>query len=358
MVSIFFPMLLGAALAWAPPKLAPRRLGRLRAHKAFKQAVDPRYTLESAVAAGEAGAAADVPQTFDGVLAELGASVAAATAAAGADARFVVECLPPGLNPELEATCPYSPSRELAVVLRVLECLPYAAVRVACASSGDAAMTARALDGLGGLDGVSYCGLGGAEGAGKDPAAVLRRVFGDAPAAPDCVVVVRPRNAVGDAVIEDVRVVAEAAAGPVILVNPDLGEKVSLGIAQKERWAAFVRTFRPLYHFSNLCAFERPSCRQMERGCLRYTPARGWETFAVIPLLDATHGDLRRYNAFPDAPAWPFLLAATDDARPGRDDVARRTSHGAKLAKVLRAADPAAQPAPPPAPGGGFTPVL
>ncbi|MBG16894.1 MAG: hypothetical protein CMB77_00845, partial [Euryarchaeota archaeon] len=39
---------------------------------------------------------------------------------------------------------------------------------------------------------------------------------------------------------------AEAAGGvgaSVLLLNPDLGMKVALGIHQKDRWAAFVRSF-------------------------------------------------------------------------------------------------------------------
>jgi len=99
----------------------------LRAHRAFKAKVDPKYSLAAAVAAGEAGAAAAVPQSFDDVLAEL--SIAATSVGGGS--RWLVECLPPGLNPELEMTCPYDPSRELAVVQALLRALPDAAIRVA-----------------------------------------------------------------------------------------------------------------------------------------------------------------------------------------------------------------------------------
>ena len=100
---------------------------RLRAHPAFKAKVDPRYTLEKAVEAGEAGKDANVPQTFDEVKFEMQTSVAAAVSSSAAT-RFVVECLPPGLNPELEGTVPYSPSRELAVLFALLETLPNARV--------------------------------------------------------------------------------------------------------------------------------------------------------------------------------------------------------------------------------------
>ncbi len=83
---------------------------------------------------------------------------------------------------------------------------------------------------------------------------------------------------------------AEAAGGvgaSVVLLNPDLGMKVALGIHQKDRWAAFVRSFAPAYHFSNHCAFERPSCRQIERGLIRYTHSGQWEGFHAIPQLDS-----------------------------------------------------------------------
>lgn len=312
---------------------------RLRAHPAFKAKVDPRYTLEKAVEAGEAGKDANVPQTFDEVKFEMQTSVAAAVSSSAAT-RFVVECLPPGLNPELEGTVPYSPSRELAVLFALLETLPNA--RVAMPSSGDAAMAARAFEGSG-LD-ATYCGLGGASGAGKDPAGVVARVFGDAEHAPDFIVVVRPKNSVGDAVIEDVMTVVEAAEASdaaVILLNPDLAEKVALGIRQKDAWARFAASFEPAYHFSNLCTFERPSMRQMERGACRYVHGRGWEVFHCIPLLDTIHGDLRRYGSFEvDAcRPWPFVLASADGAaRPSRDDLAQRVAHGAKLAKILREA--------------------
>ncbi len=232
-------LLLETIRAWTP---SPRtlRCTALRAHPAFKQKKDPKYSLEAAVEAGEAAARAAVPQSFDDVLDEMGASVGAALESGGE--RFLVECLPPGLNPELEMTCPYDPSRELAVVQALLNAIPRRVIRVACPSAGDAAMAARALD----VEGCSFCGLSSAPGAGKDPAGVVKRVFGKAPDVPDCVLVVRPRNSVGDPVIEDVMTAAEAAGGvgaSVILLNPDLGMKVALGIHQKDRWAAFVRSF-------------------------------------------------------------------------------------------------------------------
>ena len=108
--------------AWTPSP-RPRRCTALRAHPAFKQKKDPKYSLEAAVEAGEAAQRASVPQSFDDVLDEMGASVAAALDAGGA--RFLVECLPPGLNPELEMTCPYDPSRELAVVQALLNAIPF-----------------------------------------------------------------------------------------------------------------------------------------------------------------------------------------------------------------------------------------
>ena len=56
--------------------------------------------------------------------------------------------------------------------------------------------------------------------------------------------------------------VAEAAEGvgaTVILLNPDLSQRVTLGIHQKDTWASFVRSFENLYHFSNFFNLERPS---------------------------------------------------------------------------------------------------
>ena len=323
--------------AWTPSP-RPRRCTALRAHPAFKQKKDPKYSLEAAVEAGEAAQRASVPQSFDDVLDEMGASVAAALDAGGA--RFLVECLPPGLNPELEMTCPYDPSRELAVVQALLNAIPRRVIRVACPSAGDAAMAARALD----IEGCSFCGLSSAPGAGKDPAGVVKRVFGKAPDVPDCVLVVRPRNSVGDPVIEDVMTCAEAAGGvgaSVVLLNPDLGMKVALGIHQKDRWAAFVRSFAPAYHFSNWCSYERPSCRQIERGLVRYTHTGQWEGFHTIPQLDSFNGDLKRYGrpfGAEGAPPVPFLRAFGGAERLSRDDLAQEMKHGAKLAKVLRAA--------------------
>ena len=201
-------------------------------------------------------------------------------------------------------------------------------------------MAARALD----IEGCSFCGLSSAPGAGKDPAGVVKRVFGKAPDVPDCVLVVRPRNSVGDPVIEDVMTCAEAAGGvgaSVVLLNPDLGMKVALGIHQKDRWAAFVRSFAPAYHFSNWCSYERPSCRQIERGLVRYTHTGQWEGFHTIPQLDSFNGDLKRYGrpfGAEGAPPVPFLRAFGGAERLSRDDLAQEMKHGAKLAKVLRAA--------------------
>ena len=137
---------------------------------------------------------------------------------------------------------------------------------------------------------------------------------------------------------------AEAAGGvgaSVVLLNPDLGMKVALGIHQKDRWAAFVRSFAPAYHFSNWCAFARPSCRQIERGLVRYTYSGQWEGFHAIPQLDEFNGDLKRYGrpfGAEGAPPMPFLRAFGGSERLSRDDLAREMKHGAKLAKVLRAA--------------------
>jgi len=312
---------------------------RTSAHKAFKQKVDPRYTLERAVEAGEA--ATNVPQCFEDVLDEMAAGVR--DALAGPGDRLLVECLPPGLNPDLEATVPYNPSRELAVVRALLRSLPAVDVRVACPSAGDAAMAARAFEGAEGLERCSFCGLSGAPGAGKDPAGVVKRVFGKAPAPPEIILILRPRNSVGDPVIEDVMTVAEAAEGTgarVVLLNPDLSEKVALGIHAKDRWARFVSSFAPAFHFSNFCSFERPSCRHIERGVVLFSPARGWELFHAIPQLTSVTGDLRRYGGMQSAEGAPvpFLLAAAEAARPSKDDVTAHMKHGQTLAKVLRSA--------------------
>ena len=130
-------LLLEIIRAWTPSP-RPRRCTALRAHPAFKQKKDPKYSLEAAVEAGEAAQRASVPQSFDDVLDEMGASVAAALDAGGA--RFLVECLPPGLNPELEMTCPYDPSRELAVVQALLNAIPRRVIRVRAPRRASAAM--------------------------------------------------------------------------------------------------------------------------------------------------------------------------------------------------------------------------
>ena len=81
----------------------------------------------------------------------------------------------------------------------------------------------------------------------------------------------------------------------------------------------------------------RRSCRQIERGVFRFTPARGWEALHAIPLLTSANGDLRRYGRDPaSAPPMPFLLAAAAADRPSRDLLSKQMDHGKKLAKVLR----------------------
>ena len=57
--------------------------------------------------------------------------------------------------------------------------------------------------------------------------------------------------------------------------------------------------------------------------------------------LDEFNGDLKRYGrpfGAEGAPPMPFLRAFGGSERLSRDDLAREMKHGAKLAKVLRAA--------------------
>lgn len=82
--------------AWTPSPRR-RRCAVLNAHPAFKQKVDTRYSLEATVEAGEAAQRAAVPKSFDDVLDEMGVSINAALDSTGE--LFLVECLPPGLNP-------------------------------------------------------------------------------------------------------------------------------------------------------------------------------------------------------------------------------------------------------------------
>ena len=74
---------------------------------------------------------------------------------------------------------------------------------------------------------------------------------------------------------------------------------------------------------------------------MRYTHSGQWEGFHAIPQLDEFNGDLKRYGrpfGADGAPPMPFLRAFGGSERPSRDDLAREMKHGAKLAKVLRAA--------------------
>ena len=108
---------------------------------------------------------------------------------------------------------------------------------------------------------------------------------------------VRPINAVGDAVVLDVEATLAAAraahaarAAPrrrplvAVLLNPELGQVVALGIQEKDRRDAFVGSFGPFY-FRNLVRVSRTSAADSrERGALAYRHRRGGAPVAVGAL--------------------------------------------------------------------------
>ena len=101
---------------------------------------------------------------------------------------------------------------------------------------------------------------------------------------------------------------------------------------------ALVRAGLPLFQLVLLRASELPADRARARAIY---PFRAWEGFHAIPQLDEFNGDLKRYGrpfGAEGAPPMPFLRAFGGSERPSRDDLAREMKHGAKLAKVLRAA--------------------
>ena len=291
------PLALEIIRAWTPSP-RPRRCTALRAHPAFKQKKDPKYSLEAAVEAGEAAQRAPRAAVLrrrarrDGRERGRGAR-----RRRGAVPRGMFTAGPePGARDDVPLRPVAGARRRPGAAER--DPAPRDPRRVPLGGRrGDGG--ARALD----VEGCSFCGLSSAPGAGKDPAGVVKRVFGKAPDVPDCVLVVRPRNSVGDPSTRGrhdstQRLRRRPGRGAsVVLLNPDLGMKVALGIHQKDRWAAFVRSFAPAYHFSNWCSYEsvRAAGRSSAGSC--GTRTGQWEASTRSRSWILSRGDLKRRPA-------------------------------------------------------------
>ena len=313
------------------------------------------------------------PATLDDVCAAaadaLGAAIDDADARAEPDAelRLRIDALVPGLNPALASCASVDGGNAILAVLTALA--PVLARRRASTkflfpSAGDAAGAAAAL----GCGSDGQCATDADGGDGR----VALSFLAPRALAPgdDALVFVRPINAVGDAVVLDVEATLAAAraahaarAAPrrrplvAVLLNPELGQVVALGIQEKDRRDAFVGSFGPAFYFRNLVRVSRASAADSrERGALAYRHRRGgapsrWELWAVDAAGgddggearpgEAPAGSLNRYMVTPafagarrgDATRAAMVLADTHEARPTRSQTGATMDRAAWEAK-------------------------
>ncbi|CAM9109817.1 unnamed protein product, partial [Phaeothamnion confervicola] len=207
------------------------------------------------------------PSSIGGVAGQALDSVRRAVKAG--EKRLQVDILLPGLNPKLENSAPYSPALLLSLLREVLSAFDdCASVKVLFSSAGDAAMAQKAYsDAAWPLN--TNVRFGGC----------IRTAVGPAD---DAVLIVSPRNSVGDPVILEVEaVVAAAPHAAVLLFNPDLGEKVALGIRERDRRNSFLGTFRQVFYFRNLFFLRRPDLVPLEKGALMRRYDEDWSVWVT-----------------------------------------------------------------------------
>ena len=133
---------------------------------------------------------------------------------------------------------------------------------------------------------------------------------------------------------------AEAAGGvgaSVVLLNPDLGMKVALGIHQKDRWAAFVRSFA----FGSVWTTSASTMRgrdilvsaQAGLPLLELVRVREAKLSADRARINSVHA-LRAVGGLPHDPAVGFFSGRPEALRPAL--WCRRRAADALLASVRR----------------------
>eukprot|EP00611_Tribonema_gayanum_P012978 TRINITY_DN2371_c0_g1_i3.p1 TRINITY_DN2371_c0_g1~~TRINITY_DN2371_c0_g1_i3.p1 ORF type:complete len:476 (-),score=134.93 TRINITY_DN2371_c0_g1_i3:2020-3408(-) len=263
-----------------------------------------------------------------------------AAAVSSGQKRLKVDIFVPGLNPKLEGSAPYNAGLLLAFVKSLLPALDACAnIKLLFSSAGDAAMAQKTFGDMGWRlpEGTRFASLSPGSVTAEDGA----------------IVIVNPRNSVGDPVILDVEKVAlKAPQATIVLVNPDLGEKVALGIIERDRRSALLASFRQAYYFRNLFYMRRPDMVPVERGCLVCQWGRGWSVYVTDPNAENMGpGSLNRFMTVPvyrrrgeDPTAKnppTFFLAERFQDEPTRDQISACVDNSGSVADKAREAEEA-----------------
>lgn len=176
------------------------------------------------------------------------AAAAASKALATGATRIKVTALIPGLNPQLEEAVPYSSqtlytlARGIAISTPALRTL---STTLLFPSSGDAAAAA------------AFYRREISEDASVRTASYFRRDGKEGRVSTDANVIVAPISSRGDRVMDDLEsVISEAPDAIWVLLNADLDvDRASVGMAENERRASFIRAFINAFYFRNLVRY-------------------------------------------------------------------------------------------------------
>lgn len=224
------------------------------------------------------------------------AAAAASKALATGATRIKVTALIPGLNPQLEEAVPYSSqtlytlARGIAISTPALRTL---STTLLFPSSGDAAAAA------------AFYRREISEDASVRTASYFRRDGKEGRVSTDANVIVAPISSRGDRVMDDLEsVISEAPDAIWVLLNADLDvDRASVGMAENERRASFIRAFINAFYFRNLFEVRRPKLTAVERGALYFSYPGPWSVYAI------------------DEEAMGYYLVAEDDDMPRPDRI-------------------------------------
>lgn len=262
------------------------------------RAVSPRACAPNP----SAWAATPPPTTVDGVVRLAAAAVD--RAARDGHVRLRVDALPPGLNPAVEQTVPLSASLLAAVARAVVRGAP------ALAGLGDAALlfssagTAAAADAQFARAGDGADGDGGGEVEGLEVdvtvsnASFSLRDAREGRASKGCNVLVAPKSARGDRVMDDLEaVMGEAEGATWILLNAELGlDRAAVGIRESGRRAAFEESFVQAFYFRNLVSCEFSTWRGVALSPLFVSLSVSLSVFPSL-FCGRARGNLKRQAA-------------------------------------------------------------
>ncbi|CAM9359462.1 unnamed protein product [Chrysoparadoxa australica] len=164
----------------------------------------------------------------------------------------------------------------------------------------------------------------------------------------DCVVFIAPRNSVGDPVVLQVEEIVDCLSetgATFILVNPDLGEKVALGIIERDRRQNFLNSFEAAYFFRNIVTMQRPQLIPMERGALVKQWGQPWRVYVSdVPLGSGSLNRFMNMNVYLQSPEDPtvdnpppFICAGEFDKAPSREEMSFCVEAAPRLAAEAKA---------------------